>query len=118
AARMLRDEARAARTGGAEAVIVGDFNVDQHHRLRGLLTNGRLLADAVETAPAGSVVDAEVDTFHSYRGVRRGGRRIDWILHTDGLVPRAVVTNTFAPEGRFPSDHFPVQALLTWSAEA
>lgn len=118
AARMLRDEARTARSAGSEAVVVGDFNVDQHHRLRNLLTDDRFLADAVETAPPGSVVDEDVDTFHFYRGVRRGGRRIDWILHTDGFVPLAVVTNTFARDGRFPSDHFPVQALLAWSEDA
>ncbi len=117
AARMLGEEARTARDAGSEAVVVGDFNVDQHHRLWSLLTKGPLLADAIETAAPGTVVDEDVDTFHFYRGVRRGGRRIDWILHTEGFAPLAVVTNTFTRAGRFPSDHFPVQALLAWSAD-
>lgn len=118
AARMLREEVSAAHDEGAEAVVVGDFNVDQHHRLWSLLTEGQLLQDAVDSAPAGSVIDEEIDTFHFYRGVKRGGRRIDWILHSGGLTPLAVGANTFAREGRFPSDHFPVQALLQWDADA
>ena len=59
----------------------------------------------------------DVDTFHFYRGVRRGGRRIDWLLHSGGLAATAAGTNTFARDGRFPSDDFPVQALLRWDTD-
>lgn len=117
AAQMLLDQVSTAKNDGAEAVVVGDFNVDQHHRLWSLLTEDRLLVDAIDSAPPDSVIDEDVDTFHFYRGVKRGGRRIDWILHSGRLTSLAAGTNTFAREGRFPSDHFPVQALLAWGVD-
>lgn len=117
AARMLLEEVRAAHAIGAEAVIVGDFNVDQHHPLWRMLTDDGAVADAVVTAAPGTVIDEDVDTFHFYRGVKRAGRRIDWILHSAGFTPVAVGTNTYTCDGRFPSDHFPVQALLAWEQD-
>ncbi len=114
AARMLLDGVRGALDDGREAIVVGDFNTDQHHPLHGMLTEDGTVADAVLSAPERSALDCDVDTFHFYRGVRRTGRRIDWILHSAGLTPTAVVTNTYASGERFPSDHFPVQALLRW----
>lgn len=117
AARMLLDDVREALDDGREAIVTGDFNADQDHALHHMLTEGGEVADAVLTAPRGAVLDGDVDTFHFYRGLRRGGRRIDWLLHSPGLTPTAVAANTFARSGRFPSDHFPVQALLRWGAD-
>lgn len=118
AARMLRELVVQAAADGAQAVVTGDFNVDQEHDLHRLLVSDGLVSDAVDTAPEAGVADADVDTFHFYRGVRRGGRRIDWILHTPGLTALAVAPNTWAPGGVFPSDHFPVQAHLRWATDA
>ncbi|SMY11023.1 endonuclease/exonuclease/phosphatase family protein [Brevibacterium jeotgali] len=114
AARMLLGEAHQALEEGRDVVVTGDFNADQDHDLHRMLTQDGTIADAALSAPEGSVRDGDVDTFHVYRGVTRSGRRIDWILHSAGLTPTAVGTNTFARGGRFPSDHFPVQALLRW----
>lgn len=117
AARMLLDDVRDALDEGREAIITGDFNADQDHALHRMLTEEGTVADAVLSAPEGSVLDGDVDTFHFYRGVTRDARRIDWILHSAGVVPTAVGTNTFACSERFPSDHFPVQALLSWDTD-
>src|SRR5690606_8654292 len=52
-------------------------------------------------------------TLHGYRPQVPVGDGIDRILVTRGpTVPRAPL-NTFAPGGRFRSDHRPVQASLT-----
>lgn len=118
AARMLRERVSEALDAGGQAVITGDFNVDQHHPLWSMVTADGLVVDAVDTAPEAGVIDADVDTFHFYRGMRRGGRRIDWILHTAGLRALAVAPNTSAPDGVHPSDHFPVQARLQWAEDA
>ena len=117
AARMLLDGAREALAQHREVVVTGDFNADQDHDLHRMLTADGTLADAALSAPEAAVLDADVDTFHFYRGVRRGGRRIDWLLHSGGLAATAAGTNTFARDGRFPSDHFPVQALLRWDTD-
>ncbi|HJA38553.1 MAG TPA: endonuclease/exonuclease/phosphatase family protein [Candidatus Brevibacterium intestinigallinarum] len=117
AARMLRALAAEGLDDGAQVIITGDFNVDQHHDLHRLLVADGLVSDAVDASEA-DVTDADVDTFHFYRGVKRGGRRIDWILHSPGLRPLAVAPNTSEPGGVFPSDHYPVQARLAWARDA
>ncbi|WP_291416339.1 hypothetical protein [Actinophytocola sp.] len=52
-------------------------------------------------------------TWHAYRPLRTNGRRIDWILTKGPVTARAVGINTFARDGQRPSDHLPVQALVT-----
>jgi len=57
------------------------------------------------------VVGDETDagTFNGFEGVRTGPR-IDWILHTQDLVPLSCEIIRDSRDGRFPSDHFPVVA--------
>src|SRR5690606_24111407 len=54
-----------------------------------------------------------VGTFTGSRPPVPDGDRIDWILVTPGVTVHRARLNTFAPGGRFPSDHLPVQASLT-----
>ncbi|MFL6119066.1 MAG: endonuclease, partial [Actinophytocola sp.] len=50
-------------------------------------------------------------TFHGYRPLVADGIRIDWIL-ARGVTVRAAAIDTFSLDGRFASDHLPVQALI------
>ena len=54
-------------------------------------------------------------TFHGYGPLVPDGARIDWILTRDVSVHAAAI-NTFTHDGRYPSDHLPVQALITLTA--
>lgn len=51
-------------------------------------------------------------TFPNYGTPNPDGTRIDWILTSPGVEVRAAAINTWTRDGRYPSDHTPVQALL------
>lgn len=51
-------------------------------------------------------------TFPNYGTPNPDGARIDWILASPGVEVRAAAINTWTRDGRYPSDHTPVQALL------
>jgi endonuclease/exonuclease/phosphatase family metal-dependent hydrolase len=53
-----------------------------------------------------------VGTFPNYGTPNPDGTRIDWILATPGIEVRSAAINTWTRDGRYPSDHTPVQALL------
>ena len=52
-------------------------------------------------------------TFHGYRPLVPDGPRIDWILTRGDIAIHAAAINTYARNSQFPSDHLPVQALIT-----
>ena len=53
-------------------------------------------------------------SFHGFRG-KITGSRIDFILHTPEFVATsAEIVHSKSSEGRYPSDHFPVTAVLHW----
>ena len=51
-------------------------------------------------------------TFPNYGTPNPDGTRIDWILTSPGVEVRGAAINTWTRDGRYPSDHTPVQALL------
>ena len=55
--------------------------------------------------------EANEGTFNGFRG-RRGGGRIDWILTSPAWQVQSAKIMTYNQDGRYPSDHFPVTAVL------
>ncbi|MET8450548.1 hypothetical protein [Streptomyces sp. NPDC005209] len=70
-------------------------------------------AGLVDTWDAAAVRGPLYGTFHGYKPLGPDGDRIDWILATPGVTAERATVNTFSRDGRFPSDHLPVQASLT-----
>ena len=86
---------------GLPVVITGDFNAD--HRSSAFHTFQACgFNEVFQDHPPG--------TFHGYTGETDGQQHIDWILHRGGLHPGRARAMTFHRNGRYPSDHFPVQA--------
>jgi endonuclease/exonuclease/phosphatase family metal-dependent hydrolase len=118
-ARLLVDQMRDA--GGPlppfdtslPCVVLGDFNVparkDDGGVCETLLRDGGL-TDAFTAAPPERRGE-EHRTWHDYKGVSPGPR-IDWILTSPGVRTTSARINTYAHDGGYPSDHFPVQASL------
>ena len=52
-------------------------------------------------------------TFSAFNGKRSGGR-IDWILHSPTFRTVSAAIDRTEESGRFPSDHYPVTAVLRW----
>lgn len=92
-----------------EVVVTGDFNVAQDSPLYSDLVHSPHLDDPFDSA---ELVNAQLNSFHRYRGPRRGGARIDWVLHSPGLRGVRAGLNPHSADGVLPSDHLPVQAVL------
>ena len=92
-------------------IVLGDFNAPagESAPYTWLVEEARL-ADAWTAAPERG---PGVGTFHGYRGPTEGAPRIDWVLFRGPLEPLEARVWTFARDGRFPSDHFPVAARFT-----
>lgn len=88
-------------------VVTGDFNTAPTGREHAILAAE--LQDAWTTAPSRK---GPAETFHGFTG--KPDRRIDWIFYRC-LQARQVETITTRDDGRYPSDHFPVVALLRWA---
>ncbi|WP_035738579.1 endonuclease/exonuclease/phosphatase family protein [Glycomyces arizonensis] len=92
-------------------VVAGDFNCDAGSKAHRILTRAGL-TDAWEAAEQ-RLTPASWGTFNGWRRAPvEGGPRIDWILVRDMEVHRAAV-NTRTEDGLPPSDHWPVQALVS-----
>jgi endonuclease/exonuclease/phosphatase family metal-dependent hydrolase len=122
-ARLLR-ERMASIAGGAPCVVTGDFNADEGSdayrtllagtgALRGVGAGvGRIAGTLVDTFRAANPTLVDRDgTRHGFWG-GRGGPRIDWIIATPHFQAVAGDIDRDSAYGRYPSDHFPVTAVL------
>ncbi len=100
---------------GAPVILIGDFNSTDNSEAHGVLTNadsGAAFADSYRSIHP--QVSADEATFHAFTG-RTAGSRIDWILHTPQLrTEGAQILRTPAINGVYPSDHYPVTAIMEW----
>lgn len=122
AAHMLAS--RIASRGTDDPVIVlGDFNAGEGNpAIRFLTANPDALpptpsdgvrpAGLADTYRAIHPTDTVVGTFNAFRGERHG-EKIDWILISPhwSVLDAAILRDEV--EGRYPSDHFPVTALVS-----
>lgn len=93
-------------------VLTGDFNTPaENSPSYDILTTGAGLTDTW-TAAAERRTPLYA-TFHGYRPLVPNGDRIDWILTRGDVDVRAAAINTFEKGDQYPSDHLPVQALIT-----
>ena len=115
-ARLLHRKATEI-AAGLPVLITGDFNTTEDDEpYRALVNPARndalKLIDAYRAAhPQRSRDEA---TFGGFKGIRKGSR-IDWILHTPDWQTLSAEIDTMNKDGRYPSDHYPVRATLTWT---
>ncbi len=113
-ARLLRRQIGALGKDCA-IIVTGDFNTDQDSPPYQVLFGPDAepfspIVDSYRTAHP----DKEPDegTFSGFQASGTSGARIDWIgVSRDWLVTSAAIDRT-ARDGRTPSDHFPVTAVL------
>jgi len=100
---------------GKPVIVTADFNADEgsapYGRMRGL-DNFDTMRDFQDTfATVHPDTQASVGTAHGFDG-SAGNRRIDWILADwDFQVLAASIVRT-SYSGRYPSDHFPITAIV------
>ena len=97
-------------------VITGDFNTDEDRAPYAALVNaegfaGTKLIDSYRAVHPERSPNEE--TFGAWVG-KREGTRIDWIIHSPDLVTRNATINYTQDNGRYPSDHYPIEAVLRY----
>lgn len=96
-----------AAVGGHRAVVLGDLNApDDSAPLRAFAESG--FRSAVATLHPRETLG----TFNGFEDPLGGGRRIDHVLVGAGLEVRSAAILDDRVDGLFPSDHFPVRALV------
>jgi endonuclease/exonuclease/phosphatase family metal-dependent hydrolase len=112
-AELVRDRI-AAIPATLPVVLTGDFNAPAQGSAPYDILTGSGLTDAW-----GATTDRRTPqyaTWHGYQPPVVDGPRIDWILTRGPIAVPAAAINPFAHNGQLPSDHFPMQALLTVGA--
>jgi endonuclease/exonuclease/phosphatase family metal-dependent hydrolase len=98
--------------GNLPVIMTGDFNAPADTEVEGPY---RVLAGRegilIDTYRALHARAGDEGTFNAFRGDMTGPR-IDWILVTPTLKPVEAEIIRRMPECRFPSDHFPVTAVV------
>ncbi|MCF7220216.1 endonuclease/exonuclease/phosphatase family protein [Marilutibacter chinensis] len=101
---------------GIPVVLLGDFNAattgpEAADQVYATLTAEGAFVDTWNEAGQG---EPAFGTFHDFGGTGNaaGGARIDWILTRGAFVTRSAGIDTFARDGQYPSDHFPVTARV------
>ncbi len=89
-------------------ILTGDFNSPAGGEVYQVFA--RRLQDAWEAAARRQGPEG---TISGFKGLTTGAR-IDWILYRGGLKALEAETVTHQREGRYPSDHYPVLALLEY----
>jgi endonuclease/exonuclease/phosphatase family metal-dependent hydrolase len=110
AAELLRDRINAI-SPALPVVLTGDFNAPAQNSVPYGILTGSGLSDAWTAATDRRT--PQYGTWHGYQPPVVGGPRIDWILTRGPVAVSAAAINPFAHNGQLPSDHFPMQALLT-----
>jgi endonuclease/exonuclease/phosphatase family metal-dependent hydrolase len=98
------------------ALLTGDFNLTEDKAAYAVLVNPttpgaiRWIDSFREVHPTRGPDEA---TGHAFKG-RTQGSRIDFIFHTDQFIATESAIDRTARDRRYPSDHFPVTAVLRW----
>ncbi len=101
---------------GAPALLTGDLNINEDNPAYTVFvkptTPGaiRWLDSFRETHLARSPEEA---SFHGFKGGTKGSR-IDFIFHTADFVATEAAIDRTSKDGRYPSDHYPVTAVVKW----
>ena len=98
-------------TSPLPALVTGDFNTSVGSLPYQAITTGGTLVDTWDVAA--EHVSEAWGTFPDYRPPRLDRKRIDWILATSGISVSRTGVNVARFDGAWPSDHAPVQAIVT-----
>jgi endonuclease/exonuclease/phosphatase family metal-dependent hydrolase len=100
-------------------ILTGDFNVNEDTKAYAVIAKPAadggaawLIDSYREVHPQRQPEEA---SFHAFKGTRIGSR-IDFIFHSRELkAVTATIERDVSPDGRYPSDHYPVTAVLEWA---
>lgn len=115
-ASMLISKRLPTITNNLPALFTGDLNINEDNPAYTVLVKPeapgaiRWIDAYRETHPKRA---ADELSFHAFKGGDKGSR-IDFIFHTDHFVATEAAIDRTGKDGRYPSDHYPVTAVLKW----
>jgi endonuclease/exonuclease/phosphatase family metal-dependent hydrolase len=108
---LIRQRVQEVVTNNLPVVLVGDFNAEPgKEKTYDLFLEGGFFADTWKTARTRR--NDDLDTFHGFKGAKKGTYRIDWIMTRGPWECDANEVVVFSRDDQFPSDHHPVLARL------
>jgi len=112
-AELLLERIAAREYRGEPVLVTGDFNAGESNAAFTVLLNGGL----TDTFRALHPKATDVGTFHGFEG-DRSGEKIDAVLASPGWRVREAWIVTLREDGRYPTDHFPVVAVVSFAEGA
>lgn len=112
-ARLLRGRLPRLAPSGVW-ILTGDFNCGDDSPPYQVLVGEEGLAVVDSYRALHPERRDDEGTFSGFRG-RRSGPRIDWVLHGSAFETLSAVIDRTEEQGRNPSDHYPVNAVLRWA---
>ena len=123
-AKLMRKRMEAV-AGDAPLIVLGDFNNHAPTADPYLAIMNHDAASSADAPAPPHLIDTFVaarpdaewtGTFNGFDGKPDRQKRIDWVLHTPHFTAESAEINRVKnAAGRFPSDHYPVQAILRWA---
>ena len=106
-----------ARQADGPTIVTGDFNAAENSKPHQILVADAAPVKLVDTfRQAHPEQTSDVSTISGFRG-RRSGRRIDWVLASTDFTILEAAIDRYHEGDRYPSDHYPVTAILSLPAE-
>ena len=97
-------------------VLTGDFNAGfQSEPWQAMIGDSPAFTDTYRQTHATRKTDE--GTFGGWTG-KQNGPRIDWIVHSPGFQTVNASINYHNHAGQYPSDHYPVQAVVMFASDA
>ena len=110
-ALLIRQRVQEVVTNNLPVLLLGDFNAEPgKEKTYDLFLEGGFFADTWTTARTRR--NDDLDTFHGFKGAKKGTYRIDWIFTRGPWECDANEVMVFSRDEQFPSDHHPVLARL------
>ncbi len=119
-ALLLQERIQNVETG-TPIIVLGDFNTGEQNLTVRIIQGEDALTDNLSPrrtkfADTYRLIHpraVEVGTFHAFSG-ERTGEKIDYIFVSPGVTVLEAEILHFKVDGRYPSDHFPVTARITF----
>ena len=106
---LILKRIKALNTAKLPVVVMGDLNVTPDSKVISLLNE-----QLIDTRTAARIHFGQEGTFNGFNYNQIANRRIDYIFVSKGFEVQKYATLTESKDLHFPSDHFPVLALVSF----
>ena len=120
-AKQLMDRIAARKNKDVPVIVTGDLNCGERSPAIRYMKGEPMTLDEKVWEPPYKLVDSfrevhpdatDVGTFNSFK--ESGTSKIDYVFVSPGVKTVSAEIIRTQRDGRFPSDHFPINAVLTW----